>query len=100
MPTAEELAEVLKVLANPVRLKILALCLFEERSSRELREMLGISKPLLINHIKKLVNAKLLDVRVAFDEERMVVIKYYKTNEFKVVVDGKVLEEILINSLR
>ncbi len=30
----------------------------------------------------------------------MVVIKYYKTNEFKVVIDGKVLEEILINSLK
>jgi len=45
-----------KVLSNPIRLKILALCIEKERSSRELREKLGISKPLLIVHLRKLIS--------------------------------------------
>lgn len=91
---AEDLAELLKVLANPIRLKILALCLFKERTSRELREKLGLSKPLLISHLRKLVNMGLLEYRVEFDEERMVVRKYYKTRKFEVCINSKVLNEI------
>ncbi len=93
MCTAEDLAETLKILANPIRLKILALCM-EEKSSRELREMLNISKPLLINHIKKLINLGFLEVRVEIDEERMTIKKIYKTKNFKVVIDKATLEKI------
>ncbi len=93
MSTAEEFASLLKVLANPVRLKILALCLREEKTSRELRRALGISKPLLIAHVKKLVLAGFLSCRAEFSEGRQV--KYYRTRKFEVCCGEEILEDIL-----
>ena len=93
---ASRTASILKALSNPIRLKILALCLKKERSSRELREILGISKPLLIVHLKQLVKKGFLEYRVEFDQERMIVRKYYRTKrDFRVCIDENVLEEIL-----
>ena len=92
--TAEGFAELLKILANPLRLKILALCLSNERTSRELREELGISKPLLISHLRKLVNTGLLEFRAELDTEKMIVRKYYRTKNFEICINPEVLKEI------
>ena len=92
---SEELARLLKVLGHPDRLKILALCLTKERTSRELREKLGLSKPLLIVNIKKLVNIGLLEYRVEYDEERMIIRKYYRTKkDLRICLDEKTLKKI------
>ncbi len=91
---ADNLAELLKVLANPIRLKILALCLSKERTSRELREKLKLSKPLLISHLRKLVRMGFLEYRTELDEERMIVRKYYRTRIFEVCVNPEVLKDI------
>ena len=92
---SEELARLLKVLGNPLRLKILALCLTKERTSRELREKLGISKPLLIANIRKLVNAGLLEYRVEIDKERMIIRKYYSTKKgLSICLNEEVLEKV------
>ncbi|MCD6420681.1 MAG: winged helix-turn-helix transcriptional regulator [Synergistetes bacterium] len=88
------LSEALQVLAHPIRLKILILCLEEEKTTKQLREMLGISKPLLIAHIKKLVNMGFLSYRVEFDSKRIIVRKYYATNDFEVKVDKEVLRSM------
>ncbi len=90
--TAEELSKLLRVLANPVRLEILALCL-EERTLKELREKLGISKPLLIAHIKKLVNHGFLACKTEFCGRKPV--KYYKTRSFEVCCGVEMLKDIL-----
>ena len=93
---AEKYAKIFKVLSHPVRLKILALCLLNEKTSRELREKLGLSKPLLIAHLRKLVNVGYLTYRVKVDEERGIVRKYYKTSEnFKIVFSRENLKKIL-----
>lgn len=94
---AERFAGLLKVLANPIRLKILALCVSKERTSRELREELKISKPLLVAHLRKLVDAGLLEYRAELDEERMIVRKYYKTKPFEIYINPETLREILKN---
>ena len=92
----KRVAEIFKAIANPLRLKILALCLEKERTSRELREILGISKPLLIVHLRKLVETGLLEYRVELDPNRMIVIKYYRTKpDIKICLDKKTLKEIL-----
>ncbi len=88
------LAKLLKVLANPTRLEILALCLSRERTSKELREKLGVSKPLLISHLRKLLNFDLLEYRAELDEEKLVVRKYYRTKVFEICVNRDVLGEI------
>ncbi|WP_456452050.1 ArsR family transcriptional regulator [Thermococcus sp.] len=77
-----------------MRLKILALCLNEEKTSKQLREALGISKPLLISHLRKLLNSGFLEYRVEFDEKKMVVRKYYRTKDLDLCMMS-VLEEII-----
>ncbi|WP_240921886.1 helix-turn-helix transcriptional regulator [Thermococcus sp. ES12] len=86
----KRLSETFKALSSPTRLRILVLCAGREKTSRELREMLGISKPLLISHLRKLLNAGLLEYRVELDEKRMIVRKYYRTR-----ADVPCIEEIL-----
>jgi len=75
----QRISKTFKALSNPIRLRILLLCAAEEKTSRELREALGISKPLLIAHLKKLLSTGLLEYRVEMDERKMIVRKYYKT---------------------
>jgi len=95
---AERVAKTLKVLANPIRLRILALCLRREYTSRELREILGISKPLLIAHLRKLVDAGFLEYRVELDRGKMIVRKYYRTkSDIRVCVDKALLEKVAEN---
>ncbi len=89
----EDLAELLKALANPVRIRILELCMRGERSSTELRRALGISKPLLISHIKKLTSLGLLESKLVLDEERGIVRKYYRTGNWEICV-RKELEKL------
>ncbi len=91
---AERFSELLKVLSNPIRLKILALCLERERSSKELREKLGISKPLLIAHLRKLLNAGFLEYRTELDNARMIVRKYYRTRDLELCIDEDFLRRI------
>ncbi len=87
----DEVSELLKVLSHPTRLKILALCTKREFTGRELRESLGISKPLLISHLKRLVASGFLEYRVELDKEKMVVRKFYKTREFEVCINKDML---------
>jgi predicted transcriptional regulator len=70
------------------------LCLNEEKTSKQLREALGISKPLLISHLRKLMNSGFLEYRVEFDEKRMIVRKYYRTKNIDLCI-ATVLEEII-----
>ncbi len=91
--TAEEFASLLKVLANPVRLKILALCLNKERTSKELRKKLKLSKPLLIAHVRKLTSAGFLSCRAEVVKGR--VVKYYRTERFEVCCGEEILKDIL-----
>jgi len=92
--TAERSADLFKALSSPIRLKILALCLNEEKTSKQLREALGISKPLLISHLRKLMNSGLLEYRIELDERRMIVRKYYRAKNIDICI-AAVLEEIL-----
>ncbi|WP_297438241.1 helix-turn-helix transcriptional regulator [Thermococcus sp.] len=85
----QRLSETFKILSSTTRLRILILCMDAEKTSRELREALGISKPLLISHLRKLLNAGFLEYRAEMDEKRMIVRKYYRTRS-----DVPCIEEI------
>ncbi|MDK2384291.1 MAG: winged helix-turn-helix domain-containing protein [Candidatus Korarchaeota archaeon] len=74
----------MKALSHPLRLRILALCSLRRRSNRELRSLLGVSKPLLILHLKELVKKGLLTVETEVDEERAIIRKYYRTADFDI----------------
>ena len=90
-------SKLLSILAHPARIKILALCAVRERSTTELREILGISKPLLIAHLRQLLNAGLLESRAELDTENYVVRKYYRTRKFSVVISDKALAKLIAN---
>ena len=89
------LSKMLSVLSHPTRLKILALCAVKERTARELREEIGISKPLLIAHIKQLINYGFIESRAEIDEERFIVKKYYKTKKFEIKINDEILAKFL-----
>ncbi|RLF77147.1 ArsR family transcriptional regulator [Thermococci archaeon] len=91
---AQRSADIFKALSSPIRLKILSLCLNDEKTSKQLRDALGISKPLLISHLRKLTNIGLLEYRVEFDEKRMIVRKYYKTKNIDLCM-MEILEKII-----
>lgn len=94
----ESLAKIFKALANPIRIKILALCLEKERTNKELREILKISKPLLITHLKPLIRNGFLEVRTEFDEENFIVRKYYRAKDFNLSLSKAFLRRVLKNT--
>jgi len=68
---------------------------WRERTSRELREILNISKPLLIAHPHKLLKAGLLKYRVELDKEKSIIRKYYRTKEdIEIYINMEVLKVI------
>ncbi len=83
----EGLSTLMKAFSHPIRLKILALCAVKRRSNRELREILGISKPLLILHLKELTKRGLLTVETEIDEDRLIVRKFYKISNFEICLN-------------
>jgi len=91
----DNLAEILRILGNPLRLKILALCAKREHSSRELREKLNISKPLLIAHLKKLQKIGLIEAKVEINKDTYTLRKYYRTAKFKITISDEKLKEMI-----
>ena len=85
-------------MAHPTRLKILALCAEKEMTRRELRETLGISKPLLLAHLKILRNAGLIEDRAVIDEERFIVKRLCRTREFRICLSPEFFKKLLENS--
>ena len=57
----EELILRLKALADPVRLRVVALCGVAECSVSELTQVLGLSQPRVSQHLKQLISAGMLE---------------------------------------
>ncbi len=91
----EALTRVFSALSHPTRLRILALCAIKERSTKELRELLGISKPLLLAHLRVLLKAGLLEYRTAIDEDKLVIKKFYRTARLKLCIDIEMFTKLL-----
>ncbi len=94
----EEMASLFKAFSNPIRLKILALCAEREVSTRELREKLGVSKPLLLAHIRKLLKAGLLESRLVIDEEKGRLVRLYRTANFEICVSRGFFRQLHLKS--
>lgn len=60
-PASQQLIAQFKALADPVRLRLLALCAQGECSVSELTEVLQLSQPRISQHLKTLVDAALLE---------------------------------------
>ncbi len=85
----------LKALSNPIRLKILALCSQKPMTSKELRIALGISKPLLLAHLKILIKTGLIQYDIEIDSERGLIRKKYRTAKIRFCIDNNVIQKIV-----
>ncbi len=90
----DNLVKILKALANPTRLKILALCTEKPMTSKELREKLKISKPLLIAHLKILIKTGLLQYEIEIDQTKGILRKKYKTTQINICINNQTLKTI------
>jgi predicted transcriptional regulator len=81
----DDLLNVLSVLANPHRLRILATLADERHYVSELARTLGISRPLLHMHLRRLEGAKLVSSRLELSADGKAM-RYYALEPFEVRV--------------
>lgn len=82
-PTGDELLSVMATLANPHRLRVLAALAGERDYVSRLARKLGISRPLLQVHLRKLEMAGLVTGRLELSEDGKAM-KFYEVNPFAI----------------
>lgn len=87
----EDFVRVLRMLANPVRLKMLALIAAKPRHAYELSKLLNISYPLVHMHLKALERAGLVE---GFYTEEARMKRVYRLRDFQLVVNGQTLRKL------
>lgn len=89
----KSLAEILDALGNENSLTIMAVLAKGELYGSELAREVGISRPLLYLHLKKLENASLVESEIRHFEEPPYTKRFYKAKDFELVLSlGKIKE--------
>ncbi|MGP8321471.1 MAG: ArsR/SmtB family transcription factor [Methanosarcinaceae archaeon] len=91
----EELAALLNTLGNKHSLSILAELVDGERYVSELADKIGISRPLLYLHLKKLANVGLVEGEIRHFDEPPYTKKYYRAKDFYIEVTLQHIKEIV-----
>ena len=81
--SSADLLVVLSALANPHRLQILAALVNKTNYVSQLAREIGISRPLLIMHLKRLEDARLVTSRLELSADGKAM-RYYEVSEFDV----------------
>src|SRR5918996_3433205 len=79
--SSSDLLEMLSALANPHRLQILAALAEETNYVSQLAREIGISRPLLIMHLKRLEDAGLVTSKLELSDDGKAM-RYYEVREF------------------
>jgi predicted transcriptional regulator len=79
----QELLEILSALANPHRLQIIKALVNETNYVSQLAREIGISRPLLIMHLKKLEDAGLVTSRLELSEDGKAM-RFYEVADFDI----------------
>ncbi len=91
----KSLAEILNALGNENSLTIMAILASSERYVSELAKEVGISRPLLYLHLKKLENAGLVESEIRHFEEPPYTKKFYKAKNFELILSLNKIKEII-----
>ncbi|GAA0334869.1 helix-turn-helix domain-containing protein [Actinoallomurus spadix] len=91
MTSGDELLKVLATLANPHRLRVLAALSGERNYVSRLARELGISRPLLQVHLRKLEAAGLVTGRAEVSEDGKAM-KFYEVNPFTIELTPQAIE--------
>ncbi|VVB95806.1 Bacterial regulatory protein, arsR family [uncultured archaeon] len=88
------LAEILDALGNEHSLGIMAVLAEGECYVSELAKYVGISRPLLYLHLKKLENAGLVESEIRHFEEPPYTKKFYKAKNFELILSLDRIKEL------
>ncbi|MER6950691.1 helix-turn-helix domain-containing protein [Nonomuraea sp. NPDC005983] len=91
-PTGDELLTVMATLANPHRLRVLAALAGERDYVSRLARKLGISRPLLQVHLRKLEAAGLVTGRLELSEDGKAM-KFYEVNPFVIELSPQTIQD-------
>jgi ArsR family transcriptional regulator len=91
----ESLVQILDALGNEHSLKIMAILASGECFVSELAKMVGISRPLLYLHLKKLENAGLVESEIRHFEEPPYTKKFYRAKNFELKLSLNSIKEIV-----
>ncbi|MCG8914445.1 ArsR family transcriptional regulator [Actinokineospora sp. PR83] len=92
MPVGDELVRLLGVLASPHRLRVLAALTDERNYVSQLARELGISRPLLQGHLKKLESAGLVSAELELSADGKAM-KFYRLVPFSVHLTPETVAE-------
>ncbi|HJS17838.1 MAG TPA: metalloregulator ArsR/SmtB family transcription factor [Anaerolineales bacterium] len=88
-----DLLEVLSALANPHRLQIITALVNETNYVSQLAREIGISRPLLIMHLKKLEDAGLVTSRLELSEDGKAM-RFYEVADFDIPLSPRFISGI------
>jgi DNA-binding transcriptional ArsR family regulator len=91
-PTGDELVEMLAALANPIRLRIMAVLSGGRDYVSHLAREIGVSRPLLHMHLQRLEAAGLITGALELSEDGKAM-KYYSVTNFDVHLTAATLAE-------
>lgn len=91
----KRLAELLNALGNEHSLAIMSILADGERYGSELAKEVGISRPLLYLHLKKLEKADLVESELRHFDEPPYTKKFYKAKNFELTLSLSRIREIV-----
>jgi len=91
----ESLTRLLDALGNEHSLKIISILAGGECFVSELAKMVGISRPLLYLHLKKLENAGLVESEIRHFEEPPYTKKFYRAKNFELKLSLDIIKDIV-----
>jgi ArsR family transcriptional regulator len=94
--TGSELLEVFSALANPYRVQILAMLYNRTNYVSQLARQIGISRPLLIMHLKKLEDAGLVESKLVLSEDGKAM-RYYEVIDFDIRLTPELFASFITN---
>ena len=95
--TSSGLLEILSALANPHRLQILAALANETNYVSQLAREIGISRPLLIMHLKRLEAVGLVTSRLELSDDSKAM-RYYEVGDFDLRLTPQRISSLAKNS--
>ncbi|MEV6522468.1 winged helix-turn-helix domain-containing protein [Longispora sp. NPDC051575] len=90
-PTGDELVQILATLSNPHRLRVVAALAGRREYVSQLARELGISRPLLQVHLRKLEAAGLVSATLELSEDGKAM-RYYEVTPFTVRLTPELIE--------
>lgn len=91
----KKLAEILNTLGNEHSLKIIGILADGERYVSELAKEVGVSRPLLYLHLKKLENVGLVESEIRHFDEPPYTKKFYKAKDFELTLSLNRIREVI-----